>query len=137
MDISVLPSINATLNFCAAILLTFGFINIKRKNRDTHKKFMLAALFVSFLFLTSYLIYHAQAGSTPYPYHNWTRPFYFGILIPHIILAAAQTPFILAMVWFALGGRFDRHKRIARIIWPVWMFVSLSGVIVYFMLYHF
>ncbi len=137
MTILMLPTLNAALNLCASMLLLFGFISIKRKRRETHKKFMIAALLVSALFLTSYLIYHYFAGSTPYPHFDWTRPFYFAILIPHIILAAVQLPFILIMVWRAIRKEFDKHKKIARWIWPVWMFVSISGVLVYLMLYHF
>ena len=94
------------------------------------------ALLVSAAFLTSYLIYHANVGSTPYPHHDWTRPVYFTILIPHVVLAALMTPFILAAVWYALRGRFDRHVRITRWLWPVWMFVSVSGVVIYWMLYR-
>ena len=135
MSVSDLPAINATLNLISAVLLTFGYINIRKGRQETHKKFMLAALVTSTLFLISYLIYHALVGSVKYPHTDWTRPVYFAILIPHIILAAAMTPFILVMVWHALKDRFDKHKRIARWIWPVWMFVSLSGVTVYYMLY--
>jgi uncharacterized membrane protein YozB (DUF420 family) len=96
---------------------------------------MLSALVSSALFLASYLIYHAQVGSVPYPHHDWSRPIYFAILIPHVILAAVMTPFIIAAVVFALRGQFERHKRIVRWLWPVWIFVSISGVVVYVMLY--
>jgi uncharacterized membrane protein YozB (DUF420 family) len=96
---------------------------------------MLSALVSSALFLASYLIYHAQVGSVPYPHHDWSRPIYFTILIPHVILAAVMTPFIIAAVVFALRGQFERHKRIVRWLWPVWIFVSISGVVVYVMLY--
>ena len=88
------------------------------------------------MFLTSYLIYHARVGSVPYPHHDWTRPVYFAVLVPHIVLAAAIVPFIVAAVIHALRGNFDRHTRITRLLWPAWMFVSLSGIAVYFMLYH-
>lgn len=137
MSVSFLPTVNAALNLTAAILLLLGYINIKRRNKSAHQRFMIAALSVSALFLISYLTYHSFAGSTPYPHHNWTRPVYFAILIPHSILAALQLPFILLMVWRAARREFEKHKRIARIIWPVWMFVSISGVLVYVMLYHF
>lgn len=96
---------------------------------------MWSALVSSTLFLISYLIYHYRAGSVPYPYHDWTRVLYFVILIPHVILAAVMVPFIIAAVYFAIRGRFDKHTRITRWLWPVWMFVSISGVIVYIMLY--
>ena len=136
MDYSILPSINAALNAISAILLTFGYVNIKRGHRDTHKKFMIAALISSALFLTTYLIYHNAVGSVSYPHHDWTRPLYFAILIPHVILAALMTPFIVIAVAHALNGRFEKHRRIVRWLWPVWMFVSVSGIVVYVMLYQ-
>ena len=97
---------------------------------------MTAALASSALFLISYLIYHYNAGSVPFPYLGWTRVLYYTILIPHIILAAVMVPFILIAVWHAWKKQFDRHKRLTRWVLPVWMFVSLSGVVIYLMLYH-
>jgi len=135
MTVKDLPTLNAVLNFIAAVLLLTGYIKIKQKNQPVHKKFMLFALAVSALFLTSYVIYHAQTGSTPYPHYDWTRTLYFIILIPHVILAAVMTPFILVLVWFALSNRFDKHKKLAGFVWPTWMFVSVSGIVVYLMLY--
>lgn len=96
---------------------------------------MLAALVSSGLFLISYLIYHYYVGSVPYPYHDWTRPLYFIVLIPHVILAGLMTPFIFTIVILAFRENFEKHRRLAKIVWPVWMFVSLSGVAVYLMLY--
>ena len=136
-SMSFLPTLNALLNSTAAILLLFGFVNIKRKNRLVHKRFMIAALITSLLFLISYSYYHSHVGSTPYPHYNWSRPLYFSILLPHISGAALQTPFIVLLVWYAFKHRFERHKKLARWVWPVWMFVSVSGVIVYLMLYQF
>lgn len=136
MAVTDLPALNAVLNGIATILLLLGYINIRRGRQQTHKKFMLAALIASAAFLTSYLIYHYEVGSVPYPYHDWTRPLYFGILIPHVILAALMTPFILIIVYRALKGQFEKHRWLARFVWPVWMFVSISGVIVYLMLYQ-
>ena len=136
MTFQDLPTLNAILNSIAAILLTFGYMNIRRGRQETHKKFMIAALIVSAAFLTSYLIYHYSVPSTPYPYHDWTRPLYFAILIPHVILAALMTPFILYIVYQAWRGNFVKHRRMARFVWPVWMFVSVTGVIVYLMLYR-
>ncbi|MGB5107121.1 MAG: DUF420 domain-containing protein [Candidatus Zixiibacteriota bacterium] len=136
MEYSILPSINASLNAISAILLTFGYVNIRRGRRDTHRKFMIAALISSGLFLTFYLIYHYGVGSVPYPHHDWTRPVYFAILIPHVILAVLMTPFIVIAVLHALKGRFEKHRRIVRWLWPVWMFVSVSGIVVYLMLYQ-
>ncbi len=135
MDVRDLPTLNAILNAVSAILLVGGFVAIKNRRDLTHKKFMIAALVSSALFLISYLIYHQAVGSVPYPHHDWTRPLYFAILIPHVILAAAMTPFIIIAVWHALKGRFDKHRRITRWLWWVWMFVSVSGIAVYAMLY--
>ncbi|MDA0748892.1 MAG: DUF420 domain-containing protein [bacterium] len=109
---------------------------MRQRRIQQHKKWMIAALVTSVLFLTSYLIYHAYAGSVPYPHHDWTRPVYFAILLPHIILAALNVPFVVALVWFAWRSNFSSHRRLARWVWPVWMFVSISGVTVYLMLYQ-
>ncbi len=136
MSVTDLPGLNATLNGLSALLLLAGFIAIKNGRPEIHKKIMLAALVSSAAFLTSYLIYHAEVGSVPYPYHDWTRPLYFAILIPHVILAGLMVPFILAAVYFALRARFDRHKRLVVWVWPVWMFVSVTGVVIYLMLYQ-
>ena len=132
-----LPTLNATLNFISAVLLAFGYVFIKKQQPQTHKKIMLAAIVSSALFLISYLIYHANVGSVPYQHHDWTRPVYFIILIPHVILAGVMVPFILAAVWLALKGKFDKHKKLVKWVWPVWMFVSISGIVIYLMLYHY
>jgi len=136
MTAADLPHLNVILNAISAVLLGFGYRYIKQDKRETHKKFMLAALASSALFLAFYLIYHYNAGSVPYPRYDWTRPIYFTILIPHVILAALMVPFIIAAVLYALRERFDRHRRIAKWLWPVWMFVSVSGIAVYLMLYQ-
>jgi len=135
MSVDSLPTVNSILNGISVILLTIGYVHIKKGNRAAHKKFMIAAVISSACFLTTYLIYHYYAGSVPYPYHDWTRPLYFVILIPHIILAAVMVPFILAALYFAFRSKFEKHRKIARPVWPVWMFVSLSGIAVYLMLY--
>lgn len=132
---SNLPTLNAILNLVSAVLLLLGYIAIKKQQRPVHKRWMLAAMVSSALFLISYLVYHYNVGSVPYPYYDWTRTVYFVILIPHIILAAVMVPFILAAVYFAFRGRFDKHRRLTVWVWPVWMFVSLSGLAVYLMLY--
>jgi uncharacterized membrane protein YozB (DUF420 family) len=137
MNVTDLPSLNAILNGISTILLLFGYIYIKKGRQTTHRKFMVAAVISSALFLISYLIYHYQVGSVPYPHHDWTRPLYFAILIPHVILAAVMVPFILLALYFAVRKKFDSHKKITRWLWPVWMFVSLSGIIIYIMLYKF
>lgn len=136
MNASDLPALNAVLNGLSTILLLLGYINIRKGKADVHKKFMLAALVTSLLFLISYTIYHYQVGSVPYPYHDWTRPLYFIILIPHVILAGLMGPFIITIVVFAFRESFERHRRLAKIVFPVWLFVSITGVIVYLMLYQ-
>lgn len=136
MNATDLPALNAALNATASILLLLGYRAIKQRNEVLHRMYMVGALIVSAAFLTSYLIYHYQVGSVPYPKHDWTRPLYFTILIPHVILAAIMTPFIILAVVHAVRGRFDKHARITRWLWPVWIFVSISGVVVYLMLYQ-
>ena len=136
MTYSDLPTINAALNCISAILLIAGYRFIKQGRQAAHHKCMTTALSVSALFLISYVIYHAKVGSVPYPYHDWTRWVYFTILIPHVIMAAVTLPFILITAWSAWRGNFVRHKRLARLVWPAWLFVSLSGVAVYLMLYQ-
>jgi uncharacterized membrane protein YozB (DUF420 family) len=136
VSISDLSTVNATLNAIAATLLLIGWVQIKRRgDQQAHKRVMISAVVVSALFLTSYLIYHYYVGSVPYPYHDWTRPVYFAILIPHVILAALMVPFILLALWWAFTSQFERHRRVVRWVWPVWMFVSVTGVVIYFMLY--
>ena len=136
MTATDLPDINAGLNTLSAFFLILGYIAIRRRQRQRHKLAMLAALISSALFLFSYVLYHYHVGSVPYPYHDWTRPLYFAILIPHVILAALNAPFVAMIVWRAWRADFDRHRRLARWVWPVWLFVSISGVAVYAMLYR-
>ncbi len=136
MEISDLATVNAVLNGAATLFLTFGFIQIKKGNRALHKKSMLSALGFSLLFLVSYLVYHAKVGSVPYPYHDWTRPVYFAILVPHVLCAGLMSPFIIIAVRHALLDNITKHKRFVRWVFPVWMYVSITGVIIYFMLYR-
>ena len=136
MNLTDLPTLNAILNSISAVFLILGYRYIKKGEHQSHKKMMISALTVSVLFLISYVIYHYNIPSTPYPYHDWTRPIYFAILVPHIILAAFMGPFILAAVIFAFKEQFEAHKKIVKWIWPVWIFVSVSGVIIYLMLYQ-
>lgn len=136
MSVSDLPTLNAVLNLVSASLLLIGYRYIKRGERRQHKKFMISALGSSALFLTSYLIYHYHVKSVPYPHYDWTRPLYFAVLIPHVVLAAVMVPFVIAIVWLAFREKFTSHRRLARWVWPVWMFVSVSGVTVYLMLYR-
>ena len=136
MDVRDLPALNATLNAIATVLLVFAFVAIKRGDVDRHKKLMLSATGVSAAFLISYLIYHEAVGSVRFTHQGIARTVYFAILVPHVVLAAIQVPLIVAVLWFALRGTFEKHKRVARIAWPVWMFVSVTGVLVYLMLYQ-
>lgn len=135
--IPYLPTVNATLNAIAGACLVIAWVHIKRRRIDAHRRMMLSAFAASTLFLISYVVYHANAGSRPYHGTGWLRTLYFTILIPHVILAAAVVP--LALVTLRRGLRRDdaRHRRIARITLPIWLFVSVTGVIVYLMLYVF
>ena len=132
-----LPTINAILNATSAVLLSIAFIQIKQKRIDVHRNFMLAAFGTSTLFLMSYIVYHANIGSKPYPGHGIMRVIYFSILIPHVILAAAVLPLAVITLKRGLNMDVQQHRRIAKITFPLWLFVSVTGVIVYLMLYRF
>jgi putative membrane protein len=137
ISLSDLPSVNATLNGISALLLTTGYIFIRRKKVDAHRVCMLSAFTFSVLFLISYVIYHKEVGFTRFSGEGWVRVVYFSILIPHTILAAvALVPLALITLYRALTGRFDRHRRVARWALPIWLYVSITGVLVYWMLYH-
>ena len=136
ITISDLPTVNATLNTISAVLLFIGFLMIRRRNIVAHRNCMIAAFVVSGLFLTSYLIYHYHSGSTPFEGNGWIRSVYFAVLIPHIILAALILPLALITLYFALRKRFTKHRRIARWTLPIWLYVSVTGIIIYWMLYH-
>ncbi len=134
--LSLLPTLNATLNGVSALLLTGGFLFIRRKNVTAHRACMLSACATSALFLVSYLVYHYHVGSVRFAGQGWVRPVYFAVLLSHTVLAAAILPLALVTLARALRGRFDRHARIARWTLPIWLYVSVTGVIVYVMLYH-
>ena len=136
MTITDLPVLNASLNASSFVLLTAGWFLIKSGRRQAHKWCMIAALAVSAAFLTSYVIYHLNVGSVPFKRTGWIRTVYFAVLVPHVILAAAIVPMILVTVSRALSNRFDKHKKIARWTLPLWLYVSVTGVIVYLMLYQ-
>lgn len=136
MTVQDLPSLNASLNSIAAVLLLCGYIAIKNNKRELHRNLMVSALVVSAFFLTSYLIYHWHVPSKKFPDLGWIKTVYLLILIPHIILAAAMVPMILKTFWHAWKQEWEKHKKIARITFPIWMYVSVTGVIVYFMLYR-
>jgi uncharacterized membrane protein YozB (DUF420 family) len=132
----MLPTLNAILNASASVFLILGWIFIRRRDFRSHKRCMLTAAGISTLFLVSYLAHHAQAGSVPFRGPPGLRAVYFAILIPHIVLATAIVPLALFTIYRGLRGRFEAHKKIARVTLPLWLYVSLSGVAVYFMLYH-
>lgn len=136
MSITDLPALNASLNALATLFLLAGYVFVRRRNVSAHRACMLAALGTSALFLTSYVIYHANVGSRPFTGTGPIRVVYFAILITHVLLAMAIVPLVLLTVSRALTQRFDQHRRIARITWPLWMYVSVTGVIVYVMLYR-
>lgn len=136
LSIADLPAVNATLNAVAAILLLIGYREIRQGRIARHRAAMLAACTTSALFLTSYVVYHAHAGSKPFMGRGAIRTFYFAILISHVLLAAAIPPLVLVTLSRALGKRFDRHAALARWTLPIWLYVSVTGVVVYFMLYQ-
>lgn len=136
MNATDLPALNATLNAISTLLLVTGWVFIRRGDRPKHKACMIAALVTSALFLTSYVIYHAQVGSVPFTGTGWIRTVYFAVLIPHVILAAAIVPPILITASRGLSAKYDKHRMIARWTLPLWLYVSVTGVIVYWMLYQ-
>ena len=136
IQITDLPALNATLNAISAVLLTTGYVMIRRGRRQLHKKCMLAALVASTAFLTSYVIYHANTGSRPFSGTGRIRIAYFAILISHVVLATTILPLALVTTARGLRAQFDRHVKIARWTLPVWLYVSVTGVVIYLMLYQ-
>lgn len=136
IGIADLATVNAGLNATAAILLGAGFYFIKQKNIPAHKVCMTAAMVVSALFLTSYLVYHYNVGSVKFTKQGFIRNVYFPLLLTHTVLAVIALPMVLRTVFLAFKGRFRQHVRIAKWTFPIWMYVSVTGVIVYLMLYH-
>ncbi len=134
--LSALPTINAILNGTSAVLLTVGHHFIKRNKMKAHKRCMISAFGTSTLFLISYLTYHYFHGTTSFIGQGWIRPIYFTILISHTGLAISVLPLALITLFRGLKGKFDRHVKIARWTFPIWLYVSITGVIVYLMLYH-
>jgi uncharacterized membrane protein YozB (DUF420 family) len=133
---SILPHLNAVLNGTSALLLVTGYFFIRQGIIRLHRACMLGALAASCFFLISYLIYHAQVGSVRFRGEGWVRSVYFVVLISHTVLATTVVPLAIITLRRALKERFDRHRRIARWTLPIWLYVSVTGVIVYFMLYH-
>jgi putative membrane protein len=132
-----LPALNAVLNATSAILLSAGYRFIRRRQITAHKRCMLTACVTSALFLMSYLTYHYYVGSMPFHGQGWVRPLYFTILISHTILAATIVPLAIITLFRAWKADFRKHARLARWTWPIWMYVSVTGVIIYVMLYQF
>ncbi|MGE3334910.1 MAG: DUF420 domain-containing protein [Rhodospirillaceae bacterium] len=133
---TVLPHVNAVLNALSTILLIIGFVLIRSGRREQHRKVMLSALVVSGVFLISYLTYHFTAPTFVFPGTGWTRPVYFGMLISHVVLATIVTPMVVVTAYRALKGTFDRHKAIARWTIGAWLYVTVTGVLIYVILYH-
>ena len=136
MSLQDLPGVNAALNATTALLLTTGYLLIRRGRRRAHRAVMISAFGVSILFLASYLWYHAHAGVTRFPGLGWIRPVYYAILLSHTVLAAAIVPLVLVTLARGLRADFSRHARLARWTLPVWLYVSVTGVVVYVMLYR-
>lgn len=133
-DYSFLPAMNATINGLTAIVLLAGRSAIKKGNQDLHRKLMISALSLSILFLVGYIIHHAVTPQTTFGGEGWIRPVYFILLISHILLAAGMVPLVLMTIYRAFNKDFVKHKKIARITFPIWLYVSVTGVIVYFMI---
>jgi putative membrane protein len=136
IDYRSLAPLNSILNATAAVLLLAGYVCIRKRWIRAHRIFMLSAVGVSTVFFISYLTYHYHVGDVHFQGHGLVRPVYFTILITHIILAAVIVPLVLMTLWRALRGNFRRHRRIARWTWPLWMYVSITGVVVYLMCYR-
>jgi uncharacterized membrane protein YozB (DUF420 family) len=137
-DVMMLPALNATLNSIAGVLLLIGFYFIRQKNWKAHRAMMISAFVVSTIFLASYVTYHYMRGgvSTPFGGTGAIRPIYFGMLISHVLLAAVTPVLAIISINRGLGRRFDKHRKIARWTFPIWLYVSVTGVLVYFMLYQ-
>lgn len=136
ISVTDLPTVNACLNASAAALLVWGWVMIRQGRKRAHRRAMLGAFTFSLLFLVSYLVYHAQAGSVRFQGTGTIRTVYFAVLLTHTVLAAAVPPLAVVTLSRALRGRFDPHRRIARWTLPIWLYVSVTGVVVYLMLYR-
>ena len=142
MQLQDLPLINAILNSCSALLLLAGYVAIKRDQKERHKRCMVSALITSTLFLTCYVIYHVGmqrvygSAHTRFVDPAWFRPWYLALLASHLLLAIAIVPMVLMTVYHAIRGNFERHRKIARWTWACWMYVSVTGVVIYLLLYR-
>jgi uncharacterized membrane protein YozB (DUF420 family) len=136
MTVHDLPAVNATLNATSGVLLIIGWLLIRARRIDQHRRVMIAAFIASSLFLVCYVIYHAQVGSVRFTRVGFVRPLYFTILITHVTLAAVVLPLAIVTLSRGLKARYARHRTIARWTLPIWLYVSVTGVVVYVMLYH-
>jgi putative membrane protein len=136
MSVHDLPAVNATLNGISGVLLIVGYLLMRARRIDQHRRVMLTAFVTSSLFLVSYLIYHAQVGSVPFTRHGLVRPLYFTILITHVTLAAVTLPLAIVTLSRGLKARYSKHRAIARWTLPIWLYVSVTGVLVYVLLYQ-
>ena len=136
MTVHDLPAVNATLNALSGVLLTIGYVLIRMRRIEMHRRCMIAAFITSSLFLVCYLVYHAQVGSVRFPRQGFVRPLYYTILITHVTLAFSVPPLAIVTLSRGLKGRYPQHRRIARWTFPIWLYVSVTGVLVYVLLYQ-
>ena len=136
MTVHALPALNATLNAISGVLLVIGYALMRAKKIELHRRVMIAAFVTSSLFLVSYLTYHAQVGSVRFTREGFVRPLYFTILITHVTLAAVVLPMAIVTLTRGLKGRYPRHRAIAKWTFPIWLYVSVTGVLVYVLLYQ-
>ena len=132
--VSFLPAVNATLNFMSAVCLLAGYLRIRRREITAHKRFMIAATCFSALFLVSYITYHFFHGDTIFPGHGWVRTAYLTVLASHVLLSMVALPLIFATIYFGLGSQFRFHRKVARWTFPIWIYVSVTGVLVFLLL---
>ena len=130
------PALNASLNALTAVFLAAGFFFVRNKQINAHRNAMTCALLTSTIFLSCYLYYHFYHGATRFGTPGWPKTIYFTILISHTILAVVVLPLIIAAVYYAIRGQFETHKKFTRWAWPIWMYVSVTGVVIYFLLYQ-
>jgi len=132
--VSSLPAVNAALNFMSAVCLLAGYLRIRRREITAHKRFMIAATCFSALFLVSYITYHFFHGDSIFPGHGWVRTAYLAVLASHVLLSMVALPLIFATIYFGLGSQFRFHRKVARWTFPIWMYVSVTGVLVFLLL---
>ncbi|MGF1509876.1 MAG: DUF420 domain-containing protein [Myxococcota bacterium] len=133
-QVAMLPAVNASLNSLSALFLVLGYWMIRTRRIVAHRRFMVAAFASSSLFLVSYVIYHGLHGDTPFEGRGMVRPIYFAVLISHIVLSAVTLPLVFTSFYFSLTGQFFKHKAVSRFTFPIWLYVSVTGVVVFFML---